>query len=45
MAGCEEAKMEVMEFVNFLKHPGRYLELGATIPKVYLGQCLDCMMF
>ena len=34
VAGCEEAKMEVMEFVNFLKHPGRYIDLGATIPKV-----------
>ena len=23
-----------MEFVNFLKHPEKYLELGAKIPKV-----------
>ena len=23
-----------MEFVNFLKHPDKYLELGAKIPKV-----------
>ena len=34
VAGCEEAKVEIMEFVNFLKHPEKYTELGAKIPKV-----------
>lgn len=33
VAGCEEAKVEIMEFVNFLKNPSRYTELGAKIPK------------
>ncbi|CAK8671728.1 unnamed protein product [Clavelina lepadiformis] len=33
VAGCEEAKIEIMEFVNFLKNPGKYEELGAKIPK------------
>lgn len=33
VAGCDEAKLEVMEFVNFLKSPGRYKDLGARIPK------------
>ncbi|KAG9510410.1 AFG3-like protein 2, partial [Fragariocoptes setiger] len=33
VAGCEEAKMEIMEFVNFLKNPQKYTELGAKIPK------------
>lgn len=33
VAGCDEAKAEVLEFVNFLKHPGKYKELGAKIPK------------
>ena len=33
VAGCEEAKLEIMEFVNFLKNPSRYTELGAKIPK------------
>jgi ATP-dependent Zn protease len=34
VAGCEEAKLEIMEFVNFLKNPQQYLDLGAKIPKV-----------
>jgi AFG3 family protein len=33
VAGCDEAKIEIMEFVNFLKNPGKYKELGAKIPK------------
>uniref|UniRef100_A0A8C5DY43 AFG3-like protein 2 n=1 Tax=Gouania willdenowi TaxID=441366 RepID=A0A8C5DY43_GOUWI len=33
VAGCEEAKLEILEFVNFLKNPGQYHELGAKIPK------------
>lgn len=33
VAGCNEAKAEIMEFVNFLKTPGKYKELGAQIPK------------
>merc|ERR1719322_1732798 len=33
VAGCEEAKIEIMEFVNFLKNPSQYVELGAKIPK------------
>uniref|UniRef100_A0A8C7QMA3 AAA+ ATPase domain-containing protein n=1 Tax=Oncorhynchus mykiss TaxID=8022 RepID=A0A8C7QMA3_ONCMY len=33
VAGCEEAKLEILEFVNFLKNPQQYLTLGAKIPK------------
>uniref|UniRef100_A0A0N4V7Q3 CARD domain-containing protein n=1 Tax=Enterobius vermicularis TaxID=51028 RepID=A0A0N4V7Q3_ENTVE len=33
VAGCEEAKIEIMEFVNFLKNPQQYKSLGAKIPK------------
>jgi len=33
VAGCEEAKIEIMEFVNFLKNPTQYTDLGAKIPK------------
>ncbi|KAJ7351146.1 Paraplegin [Desmophyllum pertusum] len=33
VAGMEEAKLEVMEFVDYLKSTARYAELGAKIPK------------
>jgi cell division protease FtsH len=33
VAGCEEAKYELQEVVDFLKHPERYKSLGAKIPK------------
>ncbi len=33
VAGVEEAKEEVKEIVDFLKHPDRYISLGAKIPK------------
>lgn len=33
VAGCDEAKQEIMEFVHFLKNPKKYEELVAKIPK------------
>ncbi|XP_076056662.1 SPG7 matrix AAA peptidase subunit, paraplegin [Oratosquilla oratoria] len=33
VAGCREAKQEVMEFVDLLKNPEHYRELGARTPK------------
>lgn len=33
VAGCDEAKEEIMEFVNFLKNPEKYEKLGAKIPR------------
>lgn len=33
VAGLEEAKVEVMEIVDFLKTPAKYTELGGKIPK------------
>jgi cell division protease FtsH len=33
VAGLEEAKLEVMEIVDFLKNPQKYTNLGGKIPK------------
>ena len=33
VAGLEEAKVEVMEIVDFLKNPSKYTALGGKIPK------------
>ncbi|MDP3998026.1 MAG: ATP-dependent zinc metalloprotease FtsH [bacterium] len=33
VAGVDEAKKELEEVVDFLKHPGKYLALGARTPK------------
>merc|ERR1719450_79862 len=33
VAGVDEAKREIMEFVEFLKSPKKYTDLGAKIPK------------
>jgi len=33
VAGCEEAKLELKEVVDFLREPKQYQEIGARIPK------------
>jgi len=33
VAGCDEAKTEVAEIVQFLKNPEKFLNIGAKIPK------------
>jgi ATP-dependent Zn protease len=33
VAGCDEAKEELMEVVDFLKNPLKFAEAGATIPR------------
>ncbi len=33
VAGADEEKKELEEVVDFLKHPGKYIKLGARIPK------------
>ncbi len=40
VAGAEEAKIELQEIVEFLKHPKKFKDMGAKIPKgvLLLGQ-------
>ena len=47
VAGCEEAKIEIMEFVNFLKNPQQYIDLGAKIPKgaILTGNSTHAILF
>lgn len=33
MQGCDEAKEELKEVVEFLKNPGMFTRLGAKLPK------------
>jgi cell division protease FtsH len=33
VAGCDEAKAELTEVVDFLRHPDRFARLGATLPR------------
>jgi cell division protease FtsH len=33
VAGADEAKNDLTEVVDFLRHPGKYLEIGARIPR------------
>ena len=33
VAGCDEAKNELVEVVDFLKNPDKYVDAGANIPK------------
>ena len=33
VAGAEEEKQELAEIVDFLKHPNKYKEIGAKVPK------------
>ena len=39
VAGIDEAKQEIMEFMDFLKNGEKYTALGAKLPKVFI-QCV-----
>lgn len=45
VAGCEEAKQDILEFINFLKSPRQYHDLGAKIPKVCHFLIKKCIIF
>jgi cell division protease FtsH len=31
--GCDEAKGEVQQIVDFIKQPQKYTDIGATVPR------------
>lgn len=34
VAGCDESKHEIFEFVDYLRNPDKYTKLGCKTPKV-----------
>ena len=41
VAGIDEAKTEIMEFIDFLKNSDKYAKLGAKLPKVAFHRRCD----
>lgn len=45
VAGMDEAKEEIMEFVKFLKEPAKYEKLGAKIPRGAILVSQSCALY
>jgi cell division protease FtsH len=42
--GCDEAKGEVQQIVDFIKQPQKYTDLGATVPRYVVAVVIAALV-